>query len=63
MSCHGFVKSSILIVILTCRNSLVPYDLSKGYFVIETEAGGLDSIPKTAKRKLMLIIEIRRRSF
>ena len=44
MSCHGIVKSSISTVIFTCCNSLVACYLSKGFLIIETEAGGVDII-------------------
>ena len=36
ISCHGFVKSSSSKLILTLRNSLVPYYLSKGFLIFET---------------------------
>ena len=49
MSCHGSAKYSILAVILTCHNSLVTYDLSKGYVIVETEVGAVDNIPMSAK--------------
>ena len=49
ISCHGFVKSSISTVILTYHNALVPYYLSKGFFVVETEVGGVDNIPIIVK--------------
>ena len=47
MSCNGFVKSSISTIILTCCNALVPYYISKGFIIVETEVGGVDNIPKT----------------
>ena len=34
-SCHGFAKSSIFTVILTCLNCLVPYHLSKGFAIVK----------------------------
>ena len=49
MSCHGFVKSSVSTVILTCHNYLVMYYLSKGFVVVETEVGGVDNIPMFVK--------------
>ena len=49
MSCHGFYKSSILTVILTLRSALVPYHLSKGFVIVETEVGGVGNIPMTVK--------------
>ena len=49
MSWHGSAKYSILAVILTCHNSLVTYDLSKGYVIVETEVGAVDNIPMSAK--------------
>ena len=36
MLCQGFSKSSILTVILTCCNALVPYFLFKGFVIVET---------------------------
>ena len=50
MSGHGFVKSSISTFILTCRNALFPYYLSKGFFITETEVGGVDNIPIIVKK-------------
>ena len=44
-------KSSISIVILTLRNTLAPYYLSKGFFIIETELVGVDNIPITVKNQ------------
>ena len=50
MSCHGFSKSSISIVVLTCCNDLVPYDISKGLVIFEIEVRGVDNIPINAKK-------------
>ena len=61
MSCHGFVKSSVSTVILTCHNYLVMYYLSKGFVVVETEVGGVDNIPMFVKT--MLLIYMNRRVF
>ena len=36
MSCHGFYKSSISTVILTCRSYLISNYLSKGFLIFET---------------------------
>ena len=52
MSFHGFAKSSILTVILTCRNALVPYYFSKGFFIVETEVGGVDNITISLKEQI-----------
>ena len=45
-------KSSISTVILTCLNALVPYFLSKGFIIVETEEGGLDNITMNVKMKI-----------
>ena len=50
MSCHGFSKYEILTVILEFLNSLVTYDLSKGFNIVETEVGGVDNIPTTVRK-------------
>ena len=60
MSCHVLVKSSIPTVILTYRNALVPYYLSKLFVVIEIEVGGVDNIPIILKNKSMLLIYMKR---
>ena len=52
ISCHGFDKSSISTAILTCRNSLVPYYISKLFFAVEIELGGVDSIYETVKKQI-----------
>ena len=52
ISCHGFAKSSILTVILTCHNDLVPHYLSKIFFIVETEVGGVDYITMNVKEKI-----------
>ena len=49
MSCHRLSKSSTSTVILTFRNSLVPYYLFEGFFIVEAEVGGVDSIPMSVK--------------
>ena len=49
-SCHGFDKSTILTVILTCRNSLVPSYLSKRFIIVETEVGAINNIPINVKK-------------
>ena len=50
MSCHGFVKSSRSTIILTCCNALVPYYIYKVCVIVETEVGGVYSIPIIAKK-------------
>ena len=52
MSCHGFAKSSILSVILTRRNDLVPYYLSKVFVIFETEVCEVDNISIIVKEKI-----------
>ena len=49
ISCHGFDKSSMSIVTLTWRSALVPYNPSKGSFIVEIEEGGVDNIPMSVK--------------
>ena len=49
ISYQGFAKYSVSSFILTCRNYLVPYYLSKLFFIVETEVGGVDDIPITVK--------------
>ena len=51
MSCHGFSKSSISTVILTCHSALVTYYLYKVFSVVKTEEVGIDNIPMTVKNK------------
>ena len=51
MSCHRFSKYSILAVILTCRNFLVPYYRYKIYIIVETEVGGVDNITTIVKEQ------------
>ena len=51
MPCHGFVKYSISTVILTCRNSLFPCYLSKGFFIVEIEVGVVDNITIIVKNQ------------
>ena len=55
ISYHGFYKYSILTVILKFHNALVPYDLSKGFLIVETEVGGVNNIPITVKKPMLLI--------
>ena len=50
MSCNGFVKSSISTIILTCCNALVPYYISKGFIIVETEVGDVDNISIILKK-------------
>ena len=50
ISCHWFIKYSILTIILTFRNTLFPNYLSKGNFIFEIEVGGVDNIPIIAKK-------------
>ena len=52
MSCHGLSKYSILTVILTCRSALVPYYLSKGFVIVETEVVGVDNIPMSVNNQI-----------
>ena len=52
MSCHGFSKSPILTVILSCLSDLFTYYLSKGFVIVETEEGGLDNISISLKKKV-----------
>ena len=63
ISCHGFVKYSISTVILTCRNSLVPYYIFKLFVFFETEMVGVDNIPITVKKESMILIYMNRRVF
>ena len=44
-------KSSISTVILSCRNSLVPYYFSKVFVIVETELGGVENIPIIVKNQ------------
>ena len=52
MSCHVFSKSKISTVILLCRSALVPYYLSKVFFIVEKEEGKLENIPETYLSKI-----------
>ena len=61
MSCNGFVKSSISTVILKCQNTLVPYYLSRRFFIVETEVGGVDIITIIVENKSMIPIFMKRR--
>ena len=36
MSCHGFSKSPISTIILSCSSALVPYHLNNGFVIVET---------------------------
>ena len=63
ISCHVFAKYSILEVILTCWNDLVPYYIFKRFVVVETEVGEVDNIPIPAKNKALLIMYMKRRAF
>ena len=45
---HGFAKSSILVVILTCRSDIFPY-IFKGFVIVGTEEGVVDNIPTRVK--------------
>ena len=56
MSCHEFAKSTISTVILTWRNYLFSYYLSKGFVIIETEVSGFDNIPTTVKKSALVIL-------
>ena len=51
MSCRGFVKYLLSTVILACCNALVPYHISKGFVIVETEVGGVDNIPIIMKKQ------------
>ena len=51
MSCHGFLKSSILTVTLTYCSDQVSYDLSKGFFIVKIEEDGVNNIPMSVKIK------------
>ena len=48
---HGFYKYPISTVILSCLIDLVPYYLSEGIYIVETEEGGLDNIPIIMKNQ------------
>ena len=50
MSCQGFLKYSLSTIILKCRNSLVPYYLSKGFVIFETEVSGVDNVNIIVKK-------------
>ena len=51
MSCHDFYKYKTSTVILSCRSALVPYHISKGFFIVETEEGGPNNIPISVKNE------------
>ena len=59
MSYHSLAKSTTLRVIFACLTALVPYYISKGSIIIETEVSGVDDIPRNVK-KSNLIIYIKR---
>ena len=52
VSCHVFAKSSVLAVILTWHNALVPYYLSKVFVIVEIEVVGVDNIPISVKEQI-----------
>ena len=54
MSFHRFFRSSISTFILTCRNALVPYYISKVFVTVEREVVGVDYIPITVKKNQCL---------
>ena len=44
-----FAKNLISTVTLTCHRDLVPYNISKVFFFVETEEGGVGNIPTGVK--------------
>ena len=52
MSYHVFSKYQISKVIWICLSEKVIYDISQGFFVVETKESGLDNIPTSVKNQI-----------